>query len=271
MAKEYDPYVEAGKQGSKMDAGKLSYSKITPQALRNIAKMYNEPGVNPDLIFVHAIEPLIELARLFTRGCSGKYLPNSWKQVPDAIDRYYDSGQRHREAYREGHVYDYDKIEDGVEQKGTGIMSLVSSLWAEYCRVYHVLKELEARNEPLHVYDDRYANPPEKPAEDCGCDGNCGDACKCEGRCSKSEPELKPETEHKLHFVDQWLKDHNIKDYMLVPHGDYPLYESCFACGDPFGSHRLVDKDGDPSICKTSFAICRSCYYYLQNKMENAQ
>jgi hypothetical protein len=262
MAKESDPYVEAGQQGSKMDAGKLSYSKITPQALRNIARMYNEPGVNPDLIFVHAIEPLIELARLFTRGCSGKYLPNSWKQVPNILDRYYDSGQRHREAFREGHIYDHDKIEDGIEQKGTGIMSLVASLWAEYCRVYHVLKDLKERNEVLHIYDSRYTGKPVIEDEDCDCDGNCGDDCKCGGACK----ELKPETGSHMHFIDIWLEEHNINEYALRPSGDYPIYENCLMCGSGQGGNRLLDLNGKHESFKPSFAICNNCFDYLQNK-----
>jgi hypothetical protein len=131
-------------------------------------------------------------------------------------------------------------------------------------------------------------------AEDCGCDGNCGDACKCEGGCKDVEiatrrlkeiedgeveaisieelqEELKPDTGTKTYFIEQWLKDHNINDYELKLGGYYPIYENCFVCGDSNGPHRLVDKEDKPGVCKTCFAICSNCYTYLENKMCEAK
>lgn len=160
---ESDPYNDTPHtMGAKRDAGKLSYNKIPPEALRNLAKLYNEPNIDADLLFVHAFEPLIELARLLTRGAI-TYLPNSWKTISDIMNRCYDSGQRHREQHREVKIgddlYDLDKVVDGKGIKGTGCLHLTASLWAEFVRLYTLIQELKKNGMPTHQYEDRFQLP----------------------------------------------------------------------------------------------------------------
>lgn len=73
MTKYYD---------KKHDEGKLQYRLLTPQILK-------------------------EMAKVMTFGAN-KYDANSWQDVPDAIDRYTDALIRHIEAWRSGEKEDQE-------------------------------------------------------------------------------------------------------------------------------------------------------------------
>lgn len=151
--KEFDPNgIDMKTPGAKADSGKLSYSKIPPKALKNIALLYNDDNLDPNLIFVDAIEPLVELIRLFTIGAR-KYTPCGWMKVPNALVRYYDAMMRHNEADRDDETsdYDIDKIVNEKKEKGTGVLHLTSALWGAYTRLYKKIEEKRAEGKPIVV------------------------------------------------------------------------------------------------------------------------
>lgn len=50
-------------------------------------------------------DTLAELAEIYTYGCQ-KYERDSWRNVPDAVERYYDAMERHLGAFNKGEVID---------------------------------------------------------------------------------------------------------------------------------------------------------------------
>jgi hypothetical protein len=69
-------------EGMKFDTGKLRYSLIPTIATKALAVTLTE--------------------------ALSKYIPNSWKTVPNAEERYMDALMRHLEAHRSGEIFDND-------------------------------------------------------------------------------------------------------------------------------------------------------------------
>lgn len=88
--------------GRKEDTGKLMYSLVP-------------------------VEPLREVARVLTFGAV-KYEPNNWQKVPDPIRRYTDAMLRHIEAWRGGETFDK---ESGVHHLAHAICDAMFILYFE--------------------------------------------------------------------------------------------------------------------------------------------
>jgi hypothetical protein len=67
-------------------------------------------------------DTLAELAEIYTYGCQ-KYARDSWRNVPDAVERYYDAMERHLGAFNKGEEFD---VESGKRHLAHALWNLVA-------------------------------------------------------------------------------------------------------------------------------------------------
>ena len=91
-----------------------------------------DKNTSPDLKFdsgknrLDLIDPsfILRIGRVLTFGAN-KYEDNSWKQVPDAVNRYYAAAMRHLMAYRDGEVLDQESGLPHLAHAACNIMFLM--------------------------------------------------------------------------------------------------------------------------------------------------
>lgn len=80
-----------------------------------------------DKLRVDLVEPefIEEVADVLTYGCK-KYPENSWRDIPNAIDRYYAATMRHLLNWRKGEQVDQESGKAALAHAATNLMFLMS-------------------------------------------------------------------------------------------------------------------------------------------------
>jgi Domain of unknown function (DUF5664) len=101
--------------GTKYDSGKSRYDLIPPEALEEVAKV-------------------------LTFGAT-KYAPENWRKVPDAMNRYFASSQRHIWQFKRGEKYDNEQGGSNCHHLACAITGLMFMLELELLAEKHTQEQ----------------------------------------------------------------------------------------------------------------------------------